>query len=144
MQSDEHLPADPVGRGCFVSVVSGRATQRNCSYLKEVLLCSDILNKCMVALAISIYSISDLISPFFTSLSLSAVLVERHAFIKCLLFQLFSSHVILLLDYNPRLPPLSCIPCCSLRTPEASVCIHPAQVQLHVMFFVICHMQLLD
>lgn len=99
-----------------------------------------------MALAISVYPISDLISLFFTSLPLSAALVKRHAPIKCLPFQLFSSHVILLLDYNPHLPPFSHPPpphplLCTL---EASVCIHPVQVQLHVMFFVICHMQLLD
>ena len=58
-----------------------------------------------MALAISIYSISDLISLFFTSLPLPAALVKHHAPIKCLLFQLFSSHVILILDYNPRPPP---------------------------------------
>lgn len=82
MYSDEHLPADPIIRGRFVSVVSDREAQRNCSHLREVLLCSDILNKCMLAVAISIYSISDLISLLFTSLTLSACR-SCHVPIKC-------------------------------------------------------------
>lgn len=82
-----------------------------------------------MALAISIYSITDLISLFFTSLPLPAALVKHHAPIKCLLFQLSP------LPPSPRFP-------CSAHS--ASICVHPVQVQLHVMFFVICHMQLLD
>lgn len=39
----------------------------------------------------------------------AAAAVKRHAFIKCLPFQLLSSHVIFLLDHNLRPPPVSCI-----------------------------------
>lgn len=66
-------------------------------------------------------------------------LVKHPAPIKCFALELFSFHVVLLLDYNPTAASYP-----SLCTPVASVSIHPAQVQLHVMFFVICHMQLLD
>ena len=38
MSSDEHLPADPINLGRFVSMVLGRATQRNWSYLEGFIL----------------------------------------------------------------------------------------------------------
>lgn len=125
MYSDEHLPADPINLACFVGMVSGRGTQSNWSYLKGFILQwhPEKMNICM-ALAISVYPISDLISLFFTSLSPSAALVKRHAPIKCLPFQLFSSHVILPLDYNPRLPPLS-------HHPHPSPALHAGSQRLY-------------
>lgn len=57
-------PCWSISRGLFCQA---RAVQRNCSYLREVLLCTDMLSKYMRASAISIYPITDLISPFFTS-----------------------------------------------------------------------------
>lgn len=79
---------------------------------------------------------------FCASHSLSAAAVKSHAPIKCLPFQLFSPHVIPLLDYNPLHPPLRASPSAPLHT-GSSVSIHAVQVQLHLMFSVICHMQLL-
>lgn len=57
-------PCWSISRGLFCQA---RAAQRNCSYLREVLLCTDMLSKYMLASAISIHPITDLISPFFTS-----------------------------------------------------------------------------
>ncbi len=84
---------------------------RGIGLISRGLFCSDIQNKWIHAwlwLSLSIPSLiwSPYSSPGSLSLSLSAALVKRHAPIKCLPFQLFSSHVILLLDYNPHLPPL--------------------------------------
>lgn len=109
--SDEQIPADLAVRVCFVRQDQ---TQRDCSYLKEVLLCTDMLNKCTLVQAISIYP-----PPPWSDLPIlhhcpprprsAAAAVKRHAFIKCLPFQLLSSHVIFLLDHNLRPPPVSCI-----------------------------------
>lgn len=76
------------------------------------LFCSNMLNKWIHAWPLLSVSIPSLIwspysSPASLSLSPSAALVKRHAPIKCLPFQLFSSHVIPLLDYNSPLPPFS-------------------------------------
>lgn len=94
-------------------MVSNWAAQRNWSYLKGFILewQPEQLNTHMV-FAVSVSHLwSDLsILHYLLSLSLSVALVKRHAPIKCLPFQLFSSHVIHLLDYNPHLPPTTSNP----------------------------------
>lgn len=133
-ERDEHLPDDALGWGFVV-----RYTQRNCSSPKSLF---------RVATWWTWSAMSDLICTFFNSLSLSFCvslsLIKRQAVIKRLQFQLFSSHVILWFDYKCCLPALSCITFCGPRALASSVCVHSLQVQLKVMFSVICHMRPLD
>lgn len=102
-------PCWSISRGLFCQA---RAAQRNCSYLREGFIVhrhAEQIHGGFGYLHLSRLW-SDLPILHQSTPPFSAAAVKRHAFIKCLLFQLLSSHVILLLDYHLRLPPRSCIP----------------------------------
>ena len=139
MYSDEHHPADPINLGSLLAQCSA-GWPRGIGLISGGLYCSDILNKWIHAWSSLSLSIPSLIwSPYSSPASfyLSVALVKRHAFIKCLLFQLFSSHVIPLLNYNPRPPPLSHPP-----SPTGSPCLysaHTGSIACNVFCHVICN-----